>query len=60
MSEPMSDADLNHGITHGDEGWNKTATTGFINRHVFPDGELRCVRNIELGTERAGLSDGAR
>ncbi len=46
---------LNHGITHDEEGWNKTAATEFINRYVFPDGELDCVSNILLGMERAGF-----
>jgi cyclopropane-fatty-acyl-phospholipid synthase len=46
---------LNHGITHDEEGWNKTLTTEFINRYVFPDGELDCVSNIQLGMERAGF-----
>lgn len=31
---------LNHGITHDEEGWNRTVATEFINRYVFPDGEL--------------------
>ena len=46
---------LNHGITHDEEGWNKTLTTEFINRYVFPDGELDCVSNIQIGMERAGF-----
>ncbi|MCD6681717.1 MAG: cyclopropane-fatty-acyl-phospholipid synthase family protein [Burkholderiaceae bacterium] len=46
---------LNHGITHDQEGWKKTAATRFINRYVFPDGELDCVSNIQLGMERAGF-----
>ncbi|ENZ75354.1 MAG: cyclopropane-fatty-acyl-phospholipid synthase family protein [Pseudomonadota bacterium] len=46
---------LNHGITHDEEGWNKTAATEFINRYVFPDGELDCISNIQLGMERAGF-----
>ena len=46
---------LNHGITHDEEGWNKTVATMFINRYVFPDGELDCVSNIQLGMERAGF-----
>ena len=44
---------LNHGITHDVEGWDKTLSTEFINRYVFPDGELDCVSNITLGMERA-------
>lgn len=46
---------LNHGITHDEEGWNSTLATEFINRYVFPDGELDCVSNIQLGMERAGF-----
>jgi cyclopropane-fatty-acyl-phospholipid synthase len=46
---------LNHGITHDEEGWKKTVTTEFINRYVFPDGELDCISNIQLGMERAGF-----
>ena len=46
---------LNHGITHDEEGWNKTVASEFINRYVFPDGELDCVSNIQLGMERAGF-----
>lgn len=46
---------LNHGITHDEEGWNDTLATRFINRYVFPDGELDCVSNISLGMERAGF-----
>ncbi len=46
---------LNHGITHDEEGWNNTLASSFINRYVFPDGELDCVSNIQLGMERAGF-----
>lgn len=46
---------LNHGITHDEEGWRRTVATQFINRYVFPDGELDCVSNIQLGMERAGF-----
>jgi cyclopropane-fatty-acyl-phospholipid synthase len=46
---------LNHGITHDEEGWNKTVAAEFINRYVFPDGEFDCVSNIQLGMERAGF-----
>jgi cyclopropane-fatty-acyl-phospholipid synthase len=46
---------LNHGITHDEEGWNQTVASEFINRYVFPDGELDCVSNIQLGMERAGF-----
>ena len=46
---------LNHGITHDEEGWNNTQAREFINRYVFPDGELDCISNIMLGMERAGF-----
>ena len=44
---------LNHGITHDVEGWKKTSSTEFINRYVFPDGQLDTVSNIQRGMERA-------
>ena len=44
---------LNHGITHDVEGWSKTSSTEFINRYVFPDGQLDTVSNIQRGMERA-------
>lgn len=46
---------LNHGITHDEEGWNKTVASEFINRYGFPDGELDCISNIQLGMERTGF-----
>lgn len=44
---------LNHGITHFAEGWNKTLSTEFINRYVFPDGQLDTVGNVQRAMERA-------
>ena len=44
---------LNHGITHDVEGWEKTSSTEFINRYVFPDGQLDTVSNLQRGMERA-------
>ncbi len=44
---------LNHGITHFDEGWNKSLSTEFINRYVFPDGQLDTVSNIQVHMEHA-------
>ena len=46
---------LNHGITHEEEGWHKTVDTEFINRYVFPDGELDRVSNIQGGMEKANF-----
>ena len=43
---------LNHGITHDVEGWKKTLSTEFINRYVFPDGQLDTVSNIQRIMER--------
>jgi cyclopropane-fatty-acyl-phospholipid synthase len=37
---------LNHGITSCEEGWKKDVSTEFINRFVFPDGELDTVSNV--------------
>jgi cyclopropane-fatty-acyl-phospholipid synthase len=46
---------LNHGITHDVEGWNNTLSTEFINRYIFPDGQLDTVSNILRGMEQAGF-----
>ena len=46
---------LNHGITHEEDGWQKTVDTEFINRYVFPDGELDRVSAIQAGMEEAGF-----
>ncbi|MDT3706207.1 MAG: cyclopropane-fatty-acyl-phospholipid synthase family protein [Thiobacillus sp.] len=46
---------LNHGITHDSEGWQKSVSTQFINRYVFPDGELDTVSNAQRAMERAGF-----
>ena len=46
---------LNHGITHDQEGWRRTPGTQFINRCVFPDGELDTVGNVQRALERPGF-----
>lgn len=46
---------LNHGITHDEDGWEKNVDTEFINRYVFPDGELDTVSNVQHGMEHAGF-----
>ncbi len=46
---------LNHGITHDSEGWRKSVSTRFINRYVFPDGELDMVSNVQRAMERCGF-----
>jgi cyclopropane-fatty-acyl-phospholipid synthase len=43
---------LNHGITHFEEGWKKTLSTEFINRYVFPDGQLTTIGNVQRAMER--------
>jgi len=46
---------LNHGITSDEPDWNHGTSTQFINRHVFPDGELDTVSNIQLRMENANF-----
>lgn len=46
---------LNHGITHDSDGWEKSLSTEFINRYVFPDGQLDNVSNIQRLMEAAGF-----
>jgi cyclopropane-fatty-acyl-phospholipid synthase len=46
---------LNHGITHDAEGWHPGLDAEFINRYVFPDGELDTVSNVQRGMEHAGF-----
>jgi cyclopropane-fatty-acyl-phospholipid synthase len=46
---------LNHGITHEEDGWERTVDTEFINRYVFPDGELDRVSNIQRRMEEASF-----
>jgi cyclopropane-fatty-acyl-phospholipid synthase len=46
---------LNHGITHNAEGWRHSLGTEFINRYVFPDGELDNISNIQHAMETAKL-----
>lgn len=45
---------LNHGITN-DTGWRRTPLTRFINRYVFPDGELARISDVVDAMERAGF-----
>jgi cyclopropane-fatty-acyl-phospholipid synthase len=44
---------LNHGITHDSVGWGEALSTDFINRYVFPDGQLDDVSNIQRVMESA-------
>ncbi len=46
---------LNHGITHDQEGWHPTLDAEFINRYVFPGGELDTISNILRGMEQAAF-----
>lgn len=46
---------LNHGISNDIEGWEKTLSTEFINRYVFPDGQVDTISNTQRGMEKAGL-----
>ncbi len=46
---------LNHGITHDADGWKNSMGTRFINRYVFPDGELDRVSNIQRVMEQRGF-----
>ena len=44
---------LNHGITHEEAGWDKNLSTEFINRYVFPDGQLDNISGIQRYMENA-------
>jgi cyclopropane-fatty-acyl-phospholipid synthase len=46
---------LNHGITNDEEGWRPSATTKFLQRYVFPDGELETVSNVQRVMEHIGF-----
>lgn len=51
---------LNHGITHEEDGWGQdTLSSRFINRYVFPDGELDRASNVMrvMEQERFELHD---
>lgn len=45
---------LNHGITN-ETGWKRTPETRFMNRYIFPDGELTRISNVSDAMERAGF-----
>jgi cyclopropane-fatty-acyl-phospholipid synthase len=45
---------LNHGITEQSEGRN-TPRNGFIDRYVFPDGDLQCIGDLLGIAERQGF-----
>lgn len=46
---------LNHGITSDESGWRKTVSTEFINRYVFPDGQLETVSTVQKLMEDTGF-----
>ena len=46
---------LNHGITHAADGWDTGLNSKFLQKYVFPDGELDRVSNIGNGMESAGF-----
>jgi len=45
---------LNHSITN-DTGWQRNPLTHFINRYVFPDGELARISDMCTAMEQAGF-----
>jgi len=45
---------LNHGIT-SDSDWKRTHGTRFINRYIFPDGELARIDTVIKAMEDAGF-----
>ena len=45
---------LNHGIT-SETGWKRTPLTRFMNRYIFPDGELARVSDVIDAMEKAGF-----
>jgi len=45
---------LNHGIAN-DTGWQDTPITRFMNRYVFPDGELERISKVQEAMEDAGF-----
>lgn len=45
---------LNHGIT-SEHGWRDTPLTRFMNRYIFPDGELARFGQVILAMEQAGF-----
>lgn len=45
---------LNHGIT-SETGWRRSPLTRFMNRYIFPDGELARISDVIDAMERAGF-----
>ena len=44
---------LNHGITSDEGGWKKSVATEFINRYVFPDGQMETISTVQQIMEDA-------
>ena len=44
---------LNHGITSDEGGWKKSVATEFINRYVFPDGQMETISMVQQIMEDA-------
>jgi cyclopropane-fatty-acyl-phospholipid synthase len=45
---------LNHGIT-SESGWKRTPMTEFMNRYIFPDGELARISDVVDAMEQVGF-----
>jgi len=45
---------LNHGIT-SETGWKRSPLTRFMNRYIFPDGELVRISDVTDAMEQAGF-----
>ncbi len=45
---------LNHGIT-SETGWERSSLTRFMNRYIFPDGELARISDVTAAMEFAGF-----
>lgn len=46
---------LNHGITQEEDVWDGTLSTRFINRYVFPDGQLDRLNRVMALMEAQGF-----
>ena len=47
--------DFKAGITSDEGGWKKSVATEFINRYVFPDGQMETVSTVQKSMEDAGF-----
>lgn len=46
---------LNHGIAHEQPGWGSGLSSRFINRYVFPDGQLDAISRVQCVIEQCGF-----